>query len=136
MVCRWIVGLVVSLGVGGLVVWLFLCVLRRSLGLRCKPPRADPGVPGWLTGFVERLFFTILVGVDVTGASTVAIAGLMLGWMGLKLASNWNRPEQKDPIIRVYAFCALLAGLLSMLFAFVGGWICSGVLKLPFLQSY
>ena len=128
MICRWTIGLVISLFVGGVVVWLFLFVLRRSLGLPAKPPRGDAkvaGVPGWLTGFVERLFFTILVGVDVAGVSTA-----MLGWIGLKLASNWNRSEQTDPPTRVYAFSALLAGLLSMLFSFFGGWICSGQWKI------
>lgn len=58
----------------------------------------------------------------------------MIVWLGLKLASNWNRPEQTDPSTRIYAFTALLAGLLSMLFSFLGGWICSGLLRLPFLQ--
>lgn len=72
MVCRWIVGLTVSLVGGGLVVLLFLVVLRRSIGLATRPAGSG-GVPGWLTGGLERLFFTILVGIDATGTSTAGM---------------------------------------------------------------
>jgi hypothetical protein len=64
----------------------------------------------------------------------------MLGWLGLKMASNWNRLEQKDPSTRTYALAAPLAGLVSMTFAFLGGWICAGLIPVcdfvhrPFLQ--
>jgi hypothetical protein len=78
---------------------------------------AKEEVPGWVTGAVERLFFTVLVGFESQG-----VPALMLVWIGLKMATNWNHPTWKDlPESRAYALSALLAGLVSMLFAFLGG---------------
>ena len=34
------------------------------------------------------------------------IGTLMAGWLALKLASNWNRPERKDKDIPAFAFTA------------------------------
>jgi len=116
----WTTGLAVSLILGGLVTPLFLYVLRRSIGLSYNP-RSTPEVPGWLTGSMERFFFTIMVAFDVSGTSTAMIA-----WIGIKLATNWNR--MLDINLHGYAFSALLAGLLSMFFALLGGLICSGKL--------
>lgn len=124
---QWIVGLTVSLVLGGFATWLFLLVLRKYIGSPEKVRLAEGGksVPAWLTGVVERLFFTILVGLNVAGAPAS-----MVGWLALKLATNWNHPDWKDkPDARSYAFSALLAGLVSMLFALFGGLLCAG--KLP-----
>ena len=125
---RWLIGFAVSLGLGALVVPHLLSFIRVRSGLVRHPPRPLPRVPPQITGLVERFFFTTLVGVDTTGAATIPIVGLMFVWLGLKMASNWNRPEQKDPTTRASAFAALLAGLASMMFSLVGGWICSGLL--------
>jgi len=122
---RWAVGLFVSLIVGHFVVGLFLSRLRRKLGLGEKPRTHDIAiarVPPWLTGAIERLFFTVLVGSNVSGVPTA-----MIGWLALKLATNWNRPGSPDvSTTRAFALSALLAGLLSMLFALWGGFICAG----------
>jgi hypothetical protein len=120
---QWIIGLLFSLLIGQLVVWLFLKWLQRWLG---KTPSDKGGkhVPAWITGGVERIFFTVLVGLDA-----LAVPALMLGWLGLKMATNWNSPVFKDPEMRPFAIRALLAGLVSMLFAFLGGLLCAG--KLP-----
>jgi hypothetical protein len=57
----------------------------------------------------------------------------MVAWLGVKLATNWNHPDWKDkPDTRTYAFSALLGGLVSMLFAFIGGLVCAGRLSLGF----
>jgi hypothetical protein len=47
----------------------------------------------------------------------------MIAWLALKLAANWQfREDIKDPVDRTnYKFSAILAGLLSMLFAYLGG---------------
>jgi hypothetical protein len=92
----------------------FLLAVRGQRG-----PRV--GVPAWLTGLVERVFFTVLVAVEVPGVPTAMIA-----WLGAKMAANWNRQPGDGPAVRAGAVTALLGGLLSMLFAYVGGWICSG----------
>ena len=51
----------------------------------------------------------------------------MIGWLALKLATNWNHPDYKDNRSeeRAVAFSALVAGLVSMLFALLGGQICA-----------
>ena len=125
---EWIVGLLFSLIGGAAFTWAFLKALRSWLGTPVKPklPRGSRGVPSWLTGVTERLFFTVLVGLEVSGAPTA-----MIGWLALKLATNWNHPDWKDkPNARSFALSALLAGLVSMLFALVGGLICARTLRL------
>jgi hypothetical protein len=129
---RWAVGLALSLGLGAIVIPHLLGFIRVRSGLVRHPVRPLPRVPPQLTGLVERFFFTVLVGLDTTGAAIIPIVGLMFVWLGLKMASNWNRPEQKDPTTRASAFASLLAGLVSMMFALVGGGICSGLLPSRF----
>lgn len=92
------------------------------MGLGEKPESAVPRVPSWLTGAVERFFFTLLVAYDVSGTGPA-----MVGWLALKFATNWNHPDwAKYPQARPFAFSALLAGLLSMLFALLGGRMARG----------
>ena len=53
----------------------------------------------------------------------------MMGWLALKLATNWNRKDMElNSKARPFAFTALLAGLVSMLFAALGGMVCRGSL--------
>lgn len=119
----WSLGLLVSLGLGHIVVDQFHTRLTKGTGLPEKP--AGPHVANWLTGFVERLFFTLVIGL---GAGTAAPA-VMIGWLGLKLATNWNHPDFKgNPEARAFAFVALLTGLLSMTFAWLGGTVCARAL--------
>ena len=85
------------------------------------------------------MFFTVLIGAGVQG-----FAPAMIGWLALKLAANWThrsrdqsdnklrkgqqvarREEQK--LLRGYAFTAIVAGLVSMLFAAVGGFIVTAM---------
>lgn len=124
---QWITGITFSLVIGHMVTWLFLQGLRHALRLGEKPLLANGGkrVPAWLTGVTERLFFTVLIGVNVTGAPAA-----MVGWLALKLATNWNHPDWKDKAdARTFALSALLAGLVSMIFALIGGLICAGELS-------
>jgi hypothetical protein len=120
---EWTIGLLFSLVVGDIITRLFLKVLRRWLGTSPKPrlSRDSKEVPPWLTGAVERLFFTVLIGFETSGAPTA-----MIGWLALKLATNWNYPDWKEkPDARTFAFSALLGGLISMLFALLGGLMCA-----------
>ncbi len=118
---RWLFGLGVALVVGGIVTWIFLAAIRRYLGAY-KPAPDVKGVPAWLTGVIERLFFALVIAFNITGA---AIA--MIGWLTLKMVTNWNRPgPEQDRVRIVNAFAALLAGIISMLFAMVGGLIIRG----------
>jgi hypothetical protein len=122
---EWIAGLFVSLVLGAAVVEIGLRLLRYMTRVGDKRSLQRPnvtGVPGWLTGVVERLFFTILIGFGVQG-----VPAAMMAWTGLKLATNWNHPRWKDTPEEwtVFAFTAVLASLISMLFASLGGLICA-----------
>ncbi len=128
----WIYGLFFSVVIGGAVTGLFLYVLRQGiLGLEEKPKPKNKSIPPWLTGAVERIVFTVLIAAGIAGT-----APAMIGWLALKLASNWNREDRKNnPKTRPYAFSALLAGLVSMFFAALGGLICSGNLWASFISK-
>lgn len=119
LVIGWAIGLVFSVGVGHIVTGFFLNLLRGWMGVsKALLKGTDQEVPSWVTGVIERLFFTVLVAVD-----TPAVPAYMLTWLGLKMAANWNHPVWKDtPQARSVAISALLAGLISMLFALWGGW--------------
>lgn len=92
-----------------------------ELGEKPSLPEPLKRVPPWLTGGLERLFFTLLVAFDVSGTPTA-----MIGWLALKLATNWNRPDYEDKVkARSFAFSGLVAGLLSMFLALLGGQICA-----------
>jgi hypothetical protein len=89
-----------------------------TLAMWIAPPLTTR-TPAALTGFVERVFFTILVASNVSDILTG-----MIGWLALKLGANWqSRKDEMDEEVRTnYAFSALLAGLVSMLMAYLGGW--------------
>jgi len=120
-------GLFTSLVVGSWVTGFFLRRVRRRLDrLRGLRGDSDPApwhgvqdIPPWLTGVIERLFFTVVVAFNVPGAVVAMIA-----WLGVKMATDWNRPPATPP---AGAMSALLGGLVSMLFAVAGGLICSGI---------
>ena len=56
----------------------------------------------------------------------------MIGWLAVKIAANWGQPvvgsqEDEARFLQIgFAFSALVAGLLSMIFALVGGLIAGG----------
>jgi hypothetical protein len=122
-VMQWVVGLFVSLVVGNIVSGRFIKDVRRKFG---PSPARSKEVPTWLTGIIERLFFTLLVAFGLQ-----EIAGSMIGWIGLKLAVNWNHPDfEGNADARSFAMTALQAGLISMLFSYIGGLICIGAFGL------
>ena len=121
---NWILGLIFSTIGGFLGTFLFLCTLKKAISLPDKPNPEKKRVPAWLTGVVERLFFSLLIGLNIAGTPPA-----MVGWIALKLATNWNSDEWKNlSRRRAFAFSALLAGLISMVFAIIGGSICQGKL--------
>jgi hypothetical protein len=118
----WVIGLLVALVAGHFLVEEFLCRLRKHMGM--NPEQAPGQVPRSLTGFLERVFFVALIGFQVQEAVPA-----MIGWLGVKIAANWGRspPEGESLENRTrYAFSALVAGLVSMFFALIGGLIAAG----------
>lgn len=90
------------------------------------------GVPAWLIGLAEGVFFTTVVAFEIGGAAVA-----MMGWLTVKMLSGWNRGDSNFP--KPYqehqkgmAFTALFGGLISLLFATIGGLILR---QDPFIQS-
>jgi hypothetical protein len=89
------------------------------MGSPKSPAALTQEVPPSLTGFIERLFFLLLVGAGVEGYPTA-----MMAWLAVKLATNWNHPDvRSDPETgtRAFALSALLAGAVSLMCALLGG---------------
>lgn len=130
---RWFFGLgIFALGLGWLYTCLFLKGIRSYIETKAMRrneteiyneimPSLD--VPSWLIGLTERTFFVFLVAFEL---SAVAVA--MIGWLTVKMLYNWNilSDGKKNITVRSLAFSALLANLISMLFALIGGLICRG----------
>lgn len=133
-----LVGLTISVIVAGPVVRRFNKCLKDQLP-RHFEERDNERVAPWLTGMIERFAFTFVVMAYPGGAA----AG-MFGWLGLKMAANWN----KDAITTIseeddrkaarfekltwnrHAFLGLLTGFISMCFAWVGGVVARLILGL------
>ena len=96
--------------------------LERSadLGRRSDEKR----VPAWITGGFERLLTFGLVVSDFPGFQNVILA-----WLAAKLAANWQRAEPVNSSdserqeYRTRAQIALMAGVVSIAFAYFGGMI-------------
>lgn len=119
-------GLTFSMIIGGIFTPLFLMLSRRMMFGKGGTPKRDrdrgPFYPfSCLFGAIERLFFTILVALDVTGWPIA-----MMAWLGAKMAANRNRVPADLEDNRLMAICSLLAGLVAMLFAMAGGLIWRG----------
>jgi hypothetical protein len=144
----WLFGLFVSIFLGHLVTAFSLVRLRKYLeqredewkeftrdqrfdfyvGLEFYPPLPESSerqVPLLITGTAERLFFTLIVAFDVSGA---AIA--MIAWITLKMLASRRfrerRAEEEGALPLAFEFAGLLGNLSSMFFALVGGLICGG----------
>jgi hypothetical protein len=143
----WIFGLFISLFIGHVFTTSSLVFLRRYLeqredewkeftrdqrfdfyvGLEFYPP-IDPSerqVPTLIAGSAERLFFTLIVAFNVSGAAVA-----MVGWITLKLLTSRpyreKRAEEEGTLPLAFEFAGLLGNLSSMFFALVGGLICGG----------
>ena len=149
--CNWIIGLGISLAVGQVATASLLIFLRRYveqrhvefrqfskkrklllfLGLDFYPPVdvSTRHVPAWVTGPVERLFFTLIIVYEVSGA---AIA--MVAWITLKMLASRKYREERAKSVGIgsalpFEYAGLLGNLSSMFFALVGGLI---ILRVPF----
>jgi hypothetical protein len=73
-----------------------------------------------VTGTIERLFFTVLVGFDVSGTATA-----MMVWTSAKMAANWLivTKDEKEQWKRQMAFSGLLGTMISLFIALIGGLI-------------
>lgn len=125
----WRIGITVGLIGGWAVVWAFQRLSPPP------PPMAKGGVPPWLTGLIERGFFTPVAAIGFARPESIGfVVTAMLAWLTLKMAANWGRPTHEAATPRYMRFRAqhsvkaLLSGLISMGFALLGGAICAGII--------
>ena len=140
---NWFWGLFVSLILGSLVTSYFVVFIRKwqrreecawkshlAFYLGFKP---YPGIlakerdfPPLITGLLERLFFTFLIGFNVVG---VPIA--MMGWIAVKMTNNWasvmSYSDQRKILLPLIS-SGFMGALISMGFAYLGGLICNGTI--------
>jgi hypothetical protein len=119
---RWMIGLFVSLIFGGIVNQYWARRVRKLIG--DKDPQYRILIPISL-GVVENLFFTIGVAFNLSGVMVGMVA-----WMGAKMAAHWGRESTEHQVknIETVRFLVLGGTMISLLFAMLGGLICSGKL--------
>ncbi len=120
----WVQGFFLSLFVGGVVT--DFCRYEGHRRIENLPERRG-SVPGWITGLLERTFFTL-----ATAVSPPATIPAMIGWLGVKLAANWQRAKPTEAT-RSAAFLAVAVGLLAMLFSLLGGLLCRKYFGAPII---
>ena len=125
IVVNLVAGTLTATVVGSFLVPAFQGLVDASARLpRHSEPQTGPKkVPVTITGNVERLFFGLLVAIDLQG-----VAPSMVAWIGIKMIAHWNSPqasvpEASGPELRARRFSALLTGLVSMGVAAVSGKI-------------
>ena len=116
---KWFIGLAFSLGLGHLITDLFVSKMWKREGNEKHKNK----VMAFWTGTIERLFFTLLVGFEMSGIPTVMVA-----WIIFKVAPDWERLKKETMAeeLKGPAFVRLLGNVISMIFALVGGLICQG----------
>jgi hypothetical protein len=125
---RWFIGLLVSLLVGHYATRKFRDLRNKHIRNVCQDSEAlqkqdeqslNSDLLPLVTGLIERTFFTLVIAFNVSGGAVA-----MIGWLGAKMAVKWNRQPGESPINRAFSMTALQAGIVSLLFALVGGLIC------------
>lgn len=125
---RWIMGLFFSLEIGSVVTPLALKEIKtyaeylfRKKDYRLLLTTKIPDFP-WLVGLFERLFFTLIVAFNVNGT---AIA--IIGWITVKTyTTHWfERDWDKVTPSKLDVYISLMASMVSMMFALIGGLICN-----------
>lgn len=125
LIIKWIIGLLVSLLVGHYAAKYYRNYRNNKIlnGKEDYNPDKEQSLNNdflpLLTGLLERFFFTLVIAFNISGGAVA-----MFGWLGAKMAVNWNRQSNNDAVSRAYAMTALQSGLVSLLFALIGGLIC------------
>ncbi|MBW2741223.1 MAG: hypothetical protein JRE64_20810 [Deltaproteobacteria bacterium] len=128
LILRWIIGFLVSLLIGHYATRKFRDLRNKHIRNVSKNREAidrqneqslNSDILTIVTGLIERTFFTLIVAFDVSGGAVA-----MMGWLGAKMAVNWNRQPGDSPINRAFSMTALQAGIVSLLFSLIGGLIC------------
>jgi hypothetical protein len=117
----WVLGLGVSILCGHIFTELFLRALRACVKIDYSGPNA---VFPWIIGMLERLLITMLISLNIQ-----AVGAFIGSWIMAKAALVWKDLTGSDDD-RKRGYTALLATLISVAFAVVGGAICTGELSI------
>ncbi|MFD1984194.1 hypothetical protein ACFSOZ_16205 [Mesorhizobium newzealandense] len=114
-------GLLVALGAGHFVTNWFHGYLTDRSGLKARS--SAKRLPPWITGTFERTLTFALLASQFPDPHTVILA-----WLAAKFAANWQRDEptgapEAQMEYRSRAMIAVMSGIVSVAFGYVGGWI-------------
>ncbi|MBW1699010.1 MAG: hypothetical protein JRH18_05025 [Deltaproteobacteria bacterium] len=114
----WILGLYISLFLGGFFTSLFRGYLMEKAGGSEHEDQEPSGVQDWIFDSMERLFFTLAAAYSVGGA----VVGMMI-WMGMKMITHrfWPTGASRSS---AEAVRFLTVSMSSMIFALIGGLFC------------
>jgi nitrate/nitrite transporter NarK len=127
---NWLVGIgLISLILGSLITWIVWKLLDNYFKNTAKNKNWELDsddiekitIQPILIGILERLVFSFLVAMEVSGVPTAIV-----GWMALKMASGWNRIVSGETKYKMLAFNGLIVSLLSLFFAVLGGLVANG----------
>ena len=117
----WMLGLIVVSGVMGLFGgFSFYILIRIATGAKEKIWTREFLYTGVLTGVVERLFFTALLGWF--GKEGVDVGSAAIGWIAIKGQVHYGIFSKRKSRYLSRAYIGILGSIGSLLFAFAGGY--------------
>ena len=117
----WSRGLFFSLVCGYFITYFSIELIRYKY-VTYKDPNHKIGIPGWLIGFIERAFFTILVSCEVSGTAVA-----MLVWTALKVTPKITYFRCITYEKEMAIFASFLGSLISMMCALIGGLLITPI---------
>ena len=114
----WILGLYISLFLGGFFTTLFHRYIMTPNGQTDADDLEKIDDRDWIFGSLERLFFTLAAAVSVGGA----VIGMMI-WIAMKMITHRFWQQSAEPS-NTNAMNYLTISLVSMVFALIGGLFC------------
>ncbi len=89
---RWLTGIFISLAIGQLITLLFLKWVRNHYKIELGSA-TSPGIPAYVIGLVERLFFTIIVAFNISATAIAMIGWLTVRWSPTGIARAGRVPR-------------------------------------------
>jgi hypothetical protein len=117
----WSRGLFFSLVCGYFITYFSIELIRYKY-VTYQDPNHKIGIPGWLIGFIERAFFTILVSCEVSGTAVA-----MLVWTALKVTPKITYFRCITYEKEMAIFASFLGSLISMMCALIGGLLIAPI---------
>ncbi len=122
----WIFGLITVSGIAGMFgSFAFFLIFRVATKATSETIFSrEFFYTGFLTGVVERFFFTVLIG----WLGTNGIAQAAVGWIAIKGQVHYKMFSDSSNVDMSRAYLGLLGSLSSLVFAIAGGYIwCQGI---------